>query len=272
MYALKKYVDVTGDTDLLRRVGAEMLVESARMWADLGFFSERLGGKFSIHAVIGPDEYTTVVDDNLYTNSMARLNLRYAVDVVSGLREDDPAAFQALSHRTGLQAEEVEQWQRVADAMYLPYDESKGIHLQDADFLEHPVWDFENTPADGYPLLLNYHPLTIYRHQVIKQADVVLAMFLLGDEFSDEVKKRNFDYYDPLTTGDSSLSASIQGIAAAEVGYLDKAMEYGRYAVLMDLADVGHNVADGCHIASMGGTWMALVYGLVLSQFVELAV
>jgi alpha,alpha-trehalose phosphorylase len=109
---------------------------------------------------------------------------------------------------------------------------------------------------------LHYHPLTIYRHQVIKQADVVLAMFLLGNEFSAEVKKRNFDYYDPLTTGDSSLSACIQSVVAAEIGYLDKAMEYGRYAVLMDLADVGHNVSDGCHIASMGGTWMVLVYGL----------
>ena len=145
--------------------------------------------------------------------------------------------------------------------MYLPYDEETGIHLQDSDFLGHPVWDFDNTPPDRYPLLLHYHPLTIYRHQVIKQADVVLAMFLLGNEFPADVKKRNFDYYDPLTTGDSSLSACIQSIAAAEIGYMDEAMEYGRYAVLMDLADVGHNVSDGCHIASMGGTWMVLVYG-----------
>jgi alpha,alpha-trehalose phosphorylase len=145
--------------------------------------------------------------------------------------------------------------------MYVPYDEAKGIHLQDADFLEHPLWDFDNTPVDHYPLLLFYHPLSIYRHQVIKQADVVLAMFLLGNEFSLDDKKRNFDYYDPLTTGDSSLSASIQSIAAAEIGYLDRAMEYGRYAILMDLADLGNNMSDGCHIASMGGTWMVLVYG-----------
>ncbi len=158
MYALKKYVDVTGDTDLLDTAGVEMLVETARMWADLGFFSERLDGRFSIHAVTGPDEYTTVVDDNLYTNSMARLNLRYAVSSVNWLRENLPDRYRALVHRTGLQDDEVTEWERVADAMYLPYDEAKGIHLQDADFLEHPVWDFENTPIEHYPLLLNYPP------------------------------------------------------------------------------------------------------------------
>jgi alpha,alpha-trehalose phosphorylase len=261
MYALKKYADVTGDTDLLETGGAEMLVETARMWADLGFFSERLGGQFSIQAVTGPDEYTTVVDDSLYTNLMARLNLNYSATAVTALRDRNPDSFAALVHRTELKESEIDEWRRVADAMHVPYDEAKGIHLQDADFLEHPLWDFENTPADHYPLLLFYHPLNIYRHQVIKQADVVLAMFLLGNEFSLDEKKRNFDYYDPLTTGDSSLSASIQSIAAAEIGYLDRAMEYGRYALLMDLGDIGDNVSDGCHIASMGGTWMVLVYG-----------
>jgi alpha,alpha-trehalose phosphorylase len=261
MYALKKYVDVTGDTELLADEGAEMLVETARMWHDLGFFSPRKGGRFCIHAVTGPDEYTTVVDNNLFTNLMARLNLHYASSSVAALRERDPERFAALVHRTGLEPEEIDAWWRAADAIYLPYDEEAGIHLQDSDFLDHPVWDFEHTPPENYPLLLHFHPLTIYRHQVIKQADVVLAMFLLGNEFAADVKKRNFDYYDPLTTGDSSLSACIQSIAAAEIGYMDKAMEYGRYAVLMDLADVGHNVSDGCHIASMGGTWMVMVYG-----------
>ncbi len=262
MYALKKYVDVTGDTELLNDEGVEMLVETARMWLDLGFYSDREDGAFCIHAVTGPDEYTTVVDNNLFTNLMARLNLHYASSSVAELREKDPKRYRSLAHRTGLSDDEVEAWWRAAEAMYLPYDDKRGIHLQDSDFLDRPVWDFENTPPEDYPLLLNYHPLTIYRHQVIKQADVVLAMFLLGNEFSADVKKRNFDYYDPLTTGDSSLSACIQSVVAAEIGYMDKAMEYGRYAVLMDLADVGHNVSDGCHIASMGGTWMVLVYGM----------
>ena len=262
MYALKKYVDVTGDAELLHTEGVEMLVETARMWRALGFFSEREDGRFCIHAVTGPDEYSTVVDNNLYTNLMARLNLHYAASSVTALREKDPDRFKALVHRTGLNESEIDEWWQAAEAMYLPYDEKTGIHLQDSDFLDHPVWDFDNTPSDHYPLLLHYHPLTIYRHQVIKQADVVLGMFLLGNEFTLDAKKRNFDYYDPLTTGDSSLSVSIQSIIGAELGYWNKAIEYARYAALMDLADVGHNVSDGCHIASMGGTWMVLVYGL----------
>jgi alpha,alpha-trehalose phosphorylase len=261
MYALKKYVEATGDTDLLYSEGVEMLVETARMWRDLGFYSERENGQFCIHAVTGPDEYTTVVDNNLFTNVMARLNLQYAASAVAALRDNDPEGFKALAYRTGLDESEVDEWSRAAEAMFLPYDERAGIHLQDSNFLNNPRWDFENTAPDRYPLLLHYHPLTIYRHQVIKQADVVLAMFLAGDEFSADVKQRNFDYYDPLTTGDSSLSACIQSIAAAEIGYMDKATDYGRYAILMDLADVGHNVSDGCHIASMGGTWMVMVYG-----------
>jgi alpha,alpha-trehalose phosphorylase len=236
-------------------------VETARMWLDLGFYSERENGQFCIHAVTGPDEYTTVVDNNLFTNIMARLNLQYAASAVAALRDKDPEGFKALAYRTRLDESELDEWWRAADAMFLPYDERAGIHLQDSNFLNNPRWDFENTPPDQYPLLLHYHPLTIYRHQVIKQADVVLAMFLAGDEFSADVKQRNFDYYDPLTTGDSSLSACIQSIAAAEIGYMDKATDYGRYAILMDLADVGHNVSDGCHIASMGGTWMVMVYG-----------
>jgi alpha,alpha-trehalose phosphorylase len=161
-----------------------------------------------------------------------------------------------------LELPEIDEWKRAADHMYIPFNEMLGIHPQDDAFLERELWDFANTPADKYPLLLHYHPLVIYRHQVIKQADIVLAMFLLGHEFSLEQKKRNFDFYDPLTTGDSSLSVSIQSIIAFEIGYAEKAREYARYAALMDLADVGGNVKNGAHIASIGGTWMAIVYGV----------
>jgi alpha,alpha-trehalose phosphorylase len=145
--------------------------------------------------------------------------------------------------------------------MYVPYDEKLKIIPQDDSFLEREPWDFRNTPHHRYPLLLFYHPLNIYRKQVIKQADVVLAMFLLGEAFSPESKKRNFEFYDPLTTGDSSLSSCVEAIIAAQIGNMEKAIRYGVAALLMDLADVGGNVKDGCHIASMGGTWMMLTYG-----------
>jgi alpha,alpha-trehalose phosphorylase len=261
MYALRKYVQATGDELFLRDCGAEMLVETARLWADLGFYSKAKGGKFCINAVTGPDEYNTVVNNNAYTNLMARENLRYAVQTVESLRATQPDAYTALVHKTGVEPSEVEAWFRAAESMYVPYDEKLQIIPQDDSFLEREPWDLQNTPRDHYPLLLFYHPLNIYRKQVIKQADVILAMFLLGDVFSLEAKKRNFAFYDPLTTGDSSLSSCVEAIIAAQTGDMEKAIRYGMAALLMDLADVGGNVKDGCHIASMGGTWMMLAYG-----------
>jgi alpha,alpha-trehalose phosphorylase len=262
MYSLKKYVEVTGDEEFLFQYGAEMLVETARLWADLGFYLDGDGRRFHIHGVTGPDEYNTVVNNNTFTNLMARENLWYAVATVERMKGADPERYAALVHDTKLREEEIGEWKRAADSMYIPFDEGKGIHPQDDDFLNKEVWDFENTPADRYPLLLHYHPLVIYRYQVIKQADVAMAMFLLGHEFSKEQKRRNFDYYDPLTTGDSSLSACIESILAWELGYEGKAHNYFSYGLLMDLADVGGNVKDGVHIASMGGAWMTVVYGV----------
>src|SRR5499427_6290252 len=262
MYALRKYVEATGDERFLRDYGAEMLVETARLWVDLGFYSEAKAGMFCINAVTGPDEYNAVVDNNAYTNLLARENLRYAAETIEALRATDPDAYNALVHKTALEPSEVEGWIQAAHSMYVPYDEKLKIIPQDDSFLDREPWDFRNTPPDHYPLLLFYHPLNIYRKQVIKQADVVLAMFLLGDAFSAEEKKRNFEFYDPLTTGDSSLSSCVEAIIAAEVGDIGKAILYGVAALLMDLADVGGNVKDGCHIASMGGTWMMLAYGL----------
>ena len=261
MYGLRKYVQATGDEQFLRDCGAEMLIETARLWLDLGFYSDKKGGKFCINGVTGPDEYNAVVNNNAYTNLMARENLRYAAQTVEALRATAPDVYNALVHKAALEPSEVDAWTRAAGSMYVPYDEKLKIIPQDDDFLDREPWDFRNTPSDHYPLLLFYHPLNIYRRQVIKQADVVLAMFLLGNAFSPEAKQRNFEFYDPLTTGDSSLSSCIEAIIAAQIGDLDKAFRYGMAALLMDLADVGGNVKDGCHIASMGGTWMMLTYG-----------
>jgi alpha,alpha-trehalose phosphorylase len=187
--------------------------------------------------------------------------LRYAIEVVETLHAAQPDAYESLVRKTALESSEVKAWQRAAENMYVPYDDKLKIIPQDDSFLDREPWDFKNTPPDHYPLLLFYHPLNIYRKQVIKQADVVLAIFLLGDAFPLEAKKRNYDFYDPLTTGDSSLSSCVEAIIAAQIGDMDKAFRYGMAALLMDLADVGGNVKDGCHIASMGGTWMMLTYG-----------
>jgi alpha,alpha-trehalose phosphorylase len=260
-YALCQYVAATGDTDFLDREAVDILVETARMWADLGFWRASGDDSFHIHGVTGPDEYTTVVNDNLFTNVMARSNLRRAVQTVRDMRQRSPAAHARMVKRLGLHPSEVLEWARVADAMAIPFDEHLGIHPQDRDFLAREVWDLPHTPPDKLPLLLHYHPLVIYRFQVLKQADVVLALFLQGDQFTAEHKRANFDYYDPITTGDSTLSGCVQSIIAAEVGYADLALRYFEPALFVDLADLHSNSSDGVHVASTGGCWSAAVFG-----------
>ncbi|GAA3609839.1 glycoside hydrolase family 65 protein [Microlunatus ginsengisoli] len=264
-YALCKYVDATGDVDLMQREGVDILVETARMWADLGFWRDGGDGDgqrtFHIHGVTGPDEYTTVVNDNLFTNVMARFNLAQAAVVVRGLAENAPRAYERMVHRLDLDPSEPDEWAAAADAMAIPYDKATGINPQDSHFLDREMWDLKNTPADKRPLLLHYHPLVIYRFQVLKQADVVLALFLQGDHFSLEQKRADFEYYDPITTGDSTLSGVVQSIIAAEVGYRDLALRYFYSSLFVDLADFHGNTSDGVHVASTGGVWTALVYG-----------
>ncbi|MFC7480856.1 glycoside hydrolase family 65 protein [Luedemannella flava] len=258
-FAVRQYAEATGDRQLLAESGAEILVETARFWEDLGFYGT--DGKFHIHGVTGPDEYTTVVNDNTYTNLMARLNLNYAAATVRRLHDEQPDDYTALAHAVGLRMDEVDAWEQAAAKMHVPFDEDRAIHPQDSTFLEREVWDLKSTPKDKFPLLLHFHPLVIYRYQVIKQADIVLAMYLLANEFSENQKRRNFEYYDPLTTGDSSLSACVQSIIAAEIGDQTRALRYFNYALLMDLADVAGNAENGVHIASTGGVWAALVGG-----------
>jgi alpha,alpha-trehalose phosphorylase len=258
-YAVMRYAHVEGGGRMLGEIGAEILVETARLWQDLGFYGA--DHKFHIHGVTGPDEYTTVVNDNTYTNLMARLNLNSAAATVRRLREERPKDYTALAHAVRLQPREIESWERAAAAMHIPFDDDRGIHPQDETFLDREVWDLDGTPRGKFPLLLHYHPLVIYRHQVLKQADIVLAMFLLGNEFPEEQKRRNFDYYDALTTGDSSLSACVQSIIAAEIGRERQALEYFQYALLMDLGNVAGNASDGVHIASAAGVWSSLIFG-----------
>ena len=209
MYALRKYVNATGDQEFLFECGAEMLVETARLWCSLGFFSPTKGGKFCINGVTGPDEYNTVVNNNTYTNLMARENLRYAADTVATLKAEKPDILQALITKDRPAAGGSRYVGALGFDMHVLFRyAATGIYPQDDGFLDPQPWDFEDTPAHRYPLLLFYHPLNIYRSQVIKQADVILAMFLLSHEFSAEAKRRKFSHFhDPLTTGDSSVDS-----------------------------------------------------------------
>ncbi|MGQ4508836.1 glycoside hydrolase family 65 protein [Dermabacteraceae bacterium CCM 9520] len=260
-YAFTKYADVTGDREFMFRDGAIVLAETARLWADLGFWRQNGGAAFHIHGVTGPDEYTTVVNNNLFTNVMARHNLRRAADLFTRMREEDPQAYARAVAALELDEREIAEWARCADGMVIPFDETFGIHPQDEHFLEREIWDLTQTPAEKLPLLLNFHPLVIYRFQVLKQADVVLALFLRSGEFTAEEKRADFEYYDPITTGDSTLSAVVQSIIAAEVGHQQLALEYFRAGLFVDLANLHNNTSDGVHIASAGGVWNCLVHG-----------
>ncbi len=260
-HAIGTYVSATGDRTLYLDGGAEVIFETARLWADLGDYIPAHDGAFCLNEVTGPDEYTALVNNNCYTNLMAQAHLRQAAVLAGVLAASDPDAFGRLAGRIGLTDAEVSEWQRAGDAMRIPRDARLGIHAQDDSFLALAPWDFAGTPSDRYPLLLHYHPLVIYRHQVLKQPDVVLAQVLLGGQFSMAEKKRNFDYYDPLTTGDSSLSPCIQSVAAAELGYADRAYAYFMRTARMDLDDVNGNVSHGVHAAAMAGSWVSLVHG-----------
>lgn len=260
-YAVKQYHEATGDDDFLIEAGAEVVLESARLWPAIGHYNAHRGDQFCINEVTGPDEYTALVNNNFFTNAMAQAHLRYAVELYQWLKDQAPAKAKELYRAMALDEREVADWAQAAERMYLPYDESQGIHLQDDSFLDKPRWDFEHTPADHYPLLLHYHPLTIYRHQVCKQADTVLALFLLSDQFSREQKKRDFDFYEPITTHDSTLSACMHSILANEVGYPDKSRHYFEQVARMDLDNHHRNTQHGIHTACMGGTWLCLVQG-----------
>ncbi len=260
-YALTKYIAATGDDDFLVRYGIDILVETSRMWLDLGFWRHNTGQSFQIHGVTGPDEYTTVVNNNLYTNVMARANLEETVTALDRIRREHASDYEQVVQRLGLEAEEIENWRDCAAGMSIPFDSGLGIHPQDDFFLDREVWDLSRTPARLRPLMLHYHPLVIYRFQVLKQADVVLALFLQGHRFTREEKLADFDYYDPITTGDSSLSAVVQSIIAAEVGYHEKALAYFHESLYVDLMNLHGNTVDGLHIASSGGIWRCLISG-----------
>ncbi|GAA5113746.1 glycoside hydrolase family 65 protein [Haloechinothrix salitolerans] len=249
--AVTRYLNASDDIEFERQYGVELLVETARLWLSLGHHEAT--GEFRIDGVTGPDEYSAVSDNNVYTNLMAQQNLRSAADACDR-QPDIAAAF-------GVDGTETSAWRTAADVMVIPYDERLGVHPQADEFTRYAEWSFADTPADHYPLMLNYPYFDLYRKQVVKQADLVLAMHLRGDAFSDEQKARNFDYYEARTVRDSSLSAGTQAVLAAEVGHLRLAYDYLAEAAFIDLHDLHHNVRNGLHMGSLASAWIAVVAG-----------
>jgi alpha,alpha-trehalose phosphorylase len=247
-----RYLQVTGDERFEREVALELLVETARLWVSLGHHDPHDG--FRIDGVTGPDEYSAVADNNIFTNLMAQRNLRGAVELAE--RHSDRA------EGLGVSVHEIASWRAAADGMTIPYDDALEVHSQSEGFTRHQEWDFEATRPDQYPLLLHFPYFELYRTQVVKQPDLVLAMHLRGDAFTPDEKARNLDYYERRTVRDSSLSACTEAVVAAEVGHTELAYDYLAEAAMMDLADLEHNTRDGVHIASLAGAWIAVVAGL----------
>ncbi len=249
--AVVRYVDATEDAEFEREIGVDLLVGTARLWRSLGHHDS--ASQFRIDGVTGPDEYSAVADNNVYTNLMAQKNLRSAADVcVRWPRE---------AERLGVTPEEIASWRAAAAAMVVPYDEVLGVHQQSAGYTRHAVWDFAHTPPENYPLLLNYPYFDLYRKQVVKQPDLVLAMVQCPDAFTSQQKADNFAYYERITVRDSSLSPGTLAVMAAETGHLDLAYDYLCESAQMDFADLENNVRDGVHLAALANSWTAVVMG-----------
>lgn len=255
-YSIVAYYLATKDFDFIAREGAEIIFETARLWLDVGNYYK---GSFRINEVTGPDEYTCMVNNNYYTNVAAQFNLRWAVKFYDLLKE--AGKLKELAEKISLSEDEIREFERAANLMYLPYDEELGINPQDDSFLQKKQWELQNTPQEKRPLLLHYHPLHLYRYQICKQADTVLAHFIFEDAQDFETIRNSFDYYEKITTHDSSLSTCIFSIVASKLGLVEKAYEYFGDSAKLDLFNTHKNTKDGIHTANMGGNIMAIVYG-----------
>ena len=247
IYAVEIYVAATGDRSILEHGAAEMLFETARLWMDTGHFCERRGGAFLIHGVTGPDEYSALVDNDFYTNAMARRHLLFASRIA---RELGTVA-----------ADEIDIWHRAAMRMWLPVDSATGVHPQDDAFMDKPLFSEGAREAGRAPLLVLYHPMVLFRHRLCKQGDVVQAHAIGATHASQAQIRRDLAYYEPLTTHDSTLSATAFAIAAARCGDESKALDYLHQTAFVDLSDLHANTWHGCHLAAMAGSWLALAQG-----------
>ena len=261
-YALSLYLQATGDRRYLKEKGAELLIETARVWADVGSFAPCKGGRYCICCVTGPDEYNVLVDNNFYTNLMAREHLRDAAGAARWLMEEEPEAYRALKEKLGFEEEELALWDEIIEKMYFPYEEERGIYPMDDGFMMRRPWDEEKIPPEKRAWLYeNYHPLFIMRHRMSKQADAILGMYLHSGLFTEEEIRRNYDFYQEVTLHHSSLSACIFGIVACGIGYVEEGYRYFMQCARMDLDDHHNNFYAGIHAANMAGTWQAVVNG-----------
>ena len=261
-YAIKRYQTITGDDEFIYNYCADILFEAAKFTAHRGKFIDAHGGRFCINAVCGPDEYACGVNNNCYTNFMAQFHFRYALEIYKEMQNNAPEKLKELIDIVGLDDEELTLWKNAADKMYYHKNEELGIYEQDDCFIYNDPVDMSTIPRN-YDIRHMFHPLDLWRMQVLKQADVVLLNFVLGNKFTLEEKKKNFDYYEPKTNHGSSLSPAVHSIMANEIGYFDRAYDFFKHTVYMDIDDFKKNTNGGLHMACLGSVWMCIVNGFL---------
>jgi alpha,alpha-trehalose phosphorylase len=261
-YAFIRYYQSTGDTELFWDGGYEVILETARLFADIGY---EKNGKFHIDGVTGPDEYTVIVNDNYYTNVLVANQFSWVYQLAEILKAADEKRWNDLVQALTITQSELDELKRYSEIMEKPFNAEHGILAQDRDFLNKEKWPFWD--EGKFPLLLHYHPLVIYRYQVSKQADAVMALMLFPETEELDIVRRSIEYYDEVTTHDSSLSYSAFSVVYNRVGNLEKSYQYFMENARCDLDNLHGNTKDGLHTASMGGTMMSILYGFCDLRF-----
>lgn len=252
-YAIWHYVQYTGDHDYMKEYGIDVLVEVSRFWADRVHFSKRKN-KYMIHGVTGPNEYENNVNNNWYTNVMAAWTLEYTLENLEKISAEKRRLLD-------VQAEELKAWREIIQHMYYPYSEELQVFIQHDTFLDKELQSADELDPAERPLYQNWSWDKILRSNFIKQADVLQGIYLFHDRFTMEEKRRNFEFYEPMTVHESSLSPSVHAVLAAELKMEKKALELCKRTARLDLDNYNHDTEEGLHITSMTGSWLAIVQG-----------
>ncbi|MCR4650328.1 MAG: family 65 glycosyl hydrolase [Lachnospiraceae bacterium] len=259
-YGIRCYETITGDREFLYDHGLEMLTEISRMLATRGDYN-RDHTSYGYYCVMGPDEFQMMVNNNCYTNYMGRFALDYTLDSLKRVREEAPEVYKRVVDKTGLKEEELIDWQEKSEAMYIPFDEATGLYEQHEGFFRLPHIDVDEIPTADFPLYHHWSYDRIYRNDMIKQPDVLMFLLLFNSSFTEDIIRRNYEYYEPLCIHESSLSPSVHSILAEQIGKEDEAYDFFRFATRMDLDNYNRNSGEGLHTTSIAAAWMNIVYG-----------
>lgn len=258
-YGIWFYEKMYHDEEFMKQYGLEMLIEISRMLASRGDYSS--DGKYGYYAVMGPDEFQMMVNNNCYTNYMGKFTLEYTLRKIKEIKEQDAAAYKDVEEKIGFGEEEMKEWENMVEKMFIPYHEDSLIYEQHEGFFKLPHVDVDTIPIEDFPLYDHWSYDRIYRNDMIKQPDVLMLMLLFNSRFTKEQLKANYEYYEPRTIHESSLSPSVHSILASQLKKDEEAYDFFGFATRMDLDNYNRNTGQGIHTTSIAAAWMNIVYG-----------